>query len=81
MKANALLETIGKSLREWREGREMSQAEAARVAGLSQNAMSLYERGERPPTLLAALRLAAYYEMSVEDLVGYDAEKDPGRAR
>ncbi len=59
---------LGLRLRACRVGRELSQQDAARAAGVSQNAMSRYERGERDISLVAAMRLAVEYGVSLDEL-------------
>lgn len=60
---------LGLRLRSHRVGRGRSQQDAATTAGVSQNAMSRYERGERSISLEATQRLAEEYGISIDELV------------
>jgi transcriptional regulator with XRE-family HTH domain len=55
----ALAARLPARLRALREAAGWSQAELAQAAGVSQQAVNTYERGERCPSWEAALRLAA----------------------
>ena len=45
-----------------------SQQEVAEAAGITQAALSMYERGERVPRDAVKIRLANYYGRSVGDI-------------
>lgn len=64
-RTDAPLET---RLRQVREGRGLSQAELARRAGLSRQALSAIEQGRYVPNAAVALRLARALGCAVEDL-------------
>jgi transcriptional regulator with XRE-family HTH domain len=57
-------------LRELREAHDFSQAELARLAGVSRQLVSATESGRHFPAVDAALRLAAALGVSVEELFG-----------
>jgi transcriptional regulator with XRE-family HTH domain len=57
---------IGRKLSELRGKR--SQAEIANALGISKSALSMYEIGERVPRDDVKVRLAKYYNVSIEDL-------------
>ena len=57
---------IGKRLSELRG--ERSQEQVARDNNLSLSAYTKYERGERIPRDEVKIRLAKYYNMSVQDI-------------
>jgi transcriptional regulator with XRE-family HTH domain len=60
---------IGKRLREWRLRRELSQAEVARVAGITQASLSNYETGKRDLPLSTFLGVASALNVSLGDLL------------
>lgn len=47
---------------------EKSQQEVAEAAGITQAALSMYERGERIPRDAVKIKLAEYYGKTVGDL-------------
>lgn len=54
----------GKKLVELRGNK--SQEEVAKAVGITQSALSMYERGERTPRDDVKIKLANYYESDVE---------------
>lgn len=59
-------EKIAKKLVKLRGTR--SQDEVAKAVGISASALSMYEKGERIPRDEIKVRLAKYYEKSVESI-------------
>ena len=66
---------LGDNLKYHRENVGLSQAELARKTQLSQQAISLWEHGERAPNIFACITLADFYGISLDELVGRDLEK------
>ena len=60
----------GNRLRLARRARGLSQQQLADVAGMSRQAVSLWESGESDPSLRAAFALASALGMTVEELFG-----------
>lgn len=60
---------IGRRLREWRLRRELSQAEVARVAGITQASLSNYETGKRDMPLSTFLGIVSALDISAGDLL------------
>jgi transcriptional regulator with XRE-family HTH domain len=50
----------------------ITQERVASEVGIGQDALSQYERGERTPTFANVIRLADYYHVSTDYLVGRD---------
>ena len=65
---------IGASLKNHREGRNLSQSELSRKVGISQQSLSRWENNENIPNIVDCLILAEFYGISVEYLVGYENE-------
>lgn len=65
---------IGSSLRYQREQAGLSQTELSRAVGISQQNISRWEKGIHVPTIADCIRLANYYGITLDDLVGYAAE-------
>lgn len=65
----AMRSEVGQRIRDWRQRREMSQAEVARVAGITQASLSNYENGKRDLPLSTLLGVSAALNVSLGDLL------------
>ncbi|MDE7256467.1 MAG: helix-turn-helix domain-containing protein [Clostridia bacterium] len=63
---------IGEALKHQREIRELSQSEVARATGISQPKLSYYENGKHLPLIDDCIRLADFYNIPLDELVGRD---------
>lgn len=63
---------IAKRLRQLRESKMpiKSMATTSELMGLSTNALRRYERGERDPSSTALVKIADYYNVSVDYILG-----------
>ena len=64
-------------IRDLREDSDFKQRQIAEYLLCDQSLYSKYEREERPLPLEAAVKLAEYYHVSVDYLVGLTDEKKP----
>lgn len=55
-------------LRDYRESKKLTQDELGGVIGITGRAIGYYEKGQREPRLKIARKLAAYFDISIEDL-------------
>ncbi|WP_051585918.1 helix-turn-helix domain-containing protein [Caldanaerobius polysaccharolyticus] len=62
--------TLGQKLRRLREKKEWTQKHAAKVFGITNAALSNYERGERTPDPDMLKKFAEVYGVSIDFLVG-----------
>ncbi len=62
-------------IRELREDHDLTQKYVANILMCDQSLYSKYERGERELPLRMAVRLAAYYGVSVDYIVGLSDDK------
>lgn len=69
------MRSIGEELQYQRESNCLSQTELAKKTGFTQAAISLWEKGERAPSIYACIKLADIYEISLDELVGRDFVK------
>jgi len=61
---------IGGAMRAVRTSRDRTLMEVGDALGISHQALSLYEGGHRLPNVVLLTRLAAYYGVSVDCLIG-----------
>ncbi len=73
------MKSVVELLRELREDNDLSQSEVAAVLGISQQYYSAYENGEHELPLRHFIKLADYYNVSCDYLLGRCAlnEKSP----
>ena len=59
-----------KRLRDLREDRDMNQTQIAKMLGMSQTGYSKYETGENDIPTAILIKLARYYNTSIDYLLG-----------
>lgn len=64
----------GESLKYQRELRNLSQSELARATGLKQQMISHWEANKGLPNIDFCVRLAEYYNITVDELIGRTTE-------
>ncbi len=57
-------------LRDLREDRDMNQTQIAKVIGMSQTGYSKYETGENDVPTTILIKLARFYDTSIDYLLG-----------
>ena len=67
---------IAANLRHLRKANRMSQEEVAEKIGVSRQAVAKWENGDSLPDLVNCEALANLYDVSLDDLVRYDAEAE-----
>lgn len=72
---------FGKRLRELREERDMTQRQLADVINLSPSTIGMYESGRRDPDSATLRRIAEYFGVSTDYLLGRTDERRPARPR
>lgn len=65
----ALRSEVGVKIREWRLRRELSQADVARRAGVTQASLSNYENGKRDMPLSTLIGVTSALNVSLGDLL------------
>ncbi len=60
----------GKNFKELRIERGLSQRDLAKATGISQQAISFWEQDKRTPNMDDCIRLADFYEITLDELVG-----------
>jgi transcriptional regulator with XRE-family HTH domain len=69
-----VLKIFGRHLHKLRTERNLSQLELAYRGDFDRNYIGMIERGERNPSLLNLIRLAKALEISLSELVSFQAE-------
>lgn len=57
-------------LRRLRERRRMNRKAMGECCGLSKNIIGMYERGEKEPSLKTLIKIADFFEVSTDYLLG-----------
>ncbi len=63
-------------IRDLREDRDISQTKLAKILGMSQTGYSKYETGENDIPTSILIKLALYYNTSVDYILGLTNEKE-----
>ena len=59
-------------LKELRLERNLGQVELAKAIGVSKGIISLWENGLREPSMYCLVSLAKYFNVSVDELIGFN---------
>lgn len=70
-----------KSLYELRHDMDVTQGDVAAFAGVSVNAISMYENGIRTPSLNTAKKIASYFNVPVESIKFCQKKSKRGRKK
>lgn len=63
------LKQLGQNIKRIREGKDISQADLARMCEFERSNMARIETGNTNPTVLTLLKIANSLEVSIEELV------------
>ena len=66
----------GKELKAHRESKNISQSELAKIIGVNQATISLWEDNKRTPTIDNCVAMADFYEITLDELIGRDFKKN-----
>ncbi len=69
------MKILAERLRLLRKEKKLSQAEFAKIVGLSTNGYQRYELDERDPTALLIVEIAKYYKVSSDYLLGLSDDR------
>ncbi len=67
---------VKNDLKKLRKEQRLKQADLATAAGMCERSISNIELEKNPASLETALRLAAYFKVSVEDIFHLDTEEN-----
>jgi transcriptional regulator with XRE-family HTH domain len=68
---------FGQRLRKLRDKKGITQKELSKILNLSESAIGMYERGEREPNFETINKLADYFEVEVDYLLGRTDDPTP----
>ena len=63
-------------LKEYRGKVDVNQQEMGRLVGVSRQTISQIERGDYSPSVTLALKIAHYFQVSVEEIFEYEEENE-----
>lgn len=63
------------NIRTLREGRSLTQKSLGQIIGVAESTISLYESGKRQPPQDVLIKLANYFSVSVDYLLGMDEKE------
>ncbi len=67
---------ITQSLKENRKSRNLTQAQLAKATQIPQSTISAWEKGVNIPNVADCMKLADFYEITLDELVGRDKKKN-----
>lgn len=62
-------------LKEYRAKNGINQSEMGRLVGVSRQTISQIERGDYSPSVVLAIKIARYFNASVEDIFDFKEEE------
>ena len=63
---------FSKILKDLRQEKNVGQIELAKSVGVSKGIISLWENGLREPNMFSLIKLAQYFDVSIDFLVGLE---------
>lgn len=63
---------IGEALKEQRQKAGLTQSQLAKETGIKQQNISRWENNTHIPDVLQCVKLAKYYDISIEELIGLE---------
>lgn len=70
------MKNYGEILKKERIARNLTQKQLANAIHISQQAISFYENNINEPSISVCEKLADYYGISIDDLVGHEVKKN-----
>lgn len=71
------MNSIGKNIAKFRKEKNLTQEDLARYLDISFQAVSKWETGQALPDILTLKKLAAFFDISMDSLAGYQFTKTP----
>ena len=70
------MKKYGEILKKERIGRNLTQKQVADAIHISQQAISFYENNVNEPSISICEKLADYYGISIDELIGHEVKKN-----
>lgn len=70
------LEQFAKMSKEYRKANRLTIIQLAKLTGISKSTIGNYERAKRNPSLENVIKLANFYQVSIDELVGRQIPKE-----
>ena len=70
------MKNYGEQLKQERLARNISQEKLAKAIGITQQAVSTYEKNTAEPTIGICERIADFYGISIDELVNHEKKKN-----
>ncbi|MBE7086031.1 MAG: helix-turn-helix transcriptional regulator [Clostridiales bacterium] len=67
---------INQSLKEWRKSRGLTQVSLSKAIDIPQSTISAWENGVNIPNMADCIKLADFYEITLDELVGRNFKKN-----
>ncbi len=71
-----MIPKLAETMKNLRIGRGLSQAQMAELLGVTRSTISQYELGERSPSYEVLIRIAQYFHISTDYLLGVESASD-----
>lgn len=65
---------LSSNLKELRQKQNLTQMQMAELLDISRAAYSLYESGQRVPSIETLVNISEHFQLSLDDLLGYDSK-------
>ena len=69
------MENMGRRIRDLREDMDLTQTAVAKITGIDQKTLSNYETGKTNPDSYAIIKLAEFFGVTTDYLLGYECSK------
>ena len=66
---------VGQALKEQRLLQGLTQVELAKATGIPQSTVSAWELGKNIPNIIDCIKLADFYGISLDDLIGREVKE------
>lgn len=67
---------IGQNIKRFREGRNLSQTQLARMLWIDRTSLSGYEIGKRTPDIFMLCKMADVFDVSLDELAGRERNRE-----
>lgn len=69
-------QSIGRRIKEERLSKHINQTELSKIVNTTQDTISLWEKGERTPTIENLIKLSEFFSINIEELLGVEKNNE-----